>query len=461
MTVPVTMDDSLGSLLRRLRQRANLTLEDLAEASGVSTRAISNMERGSSLGPQQRTIDSIADALTLTANDRAALLKAARSGRRRIETPDRGLLALPRRVVDFAGRQREIEHLRAFTAAVNSDTHACVMVVCGQPGMGKTSLVVHIAASSTREYPDGQFFVDLRGLDNEPATPAAALERIIRVIAPEIQKVPRDLEVRAALFRGIMLDRRVLLVLDNAADEAQVRPLLISEGRSAVLITSRRRLTGLESTRRLTLGPLQGDDAQAMLRSIAGDGDQLVPEDLRRISRLCANLPLALRIAGNQLASRPGWSADHLANRLQAEGRRLNALSAGDLHIEATFELSYAQLSSSAKRLFHRLALVQGADTGVPLASVLLDAPPEETEDLLDELVELGLLGSGYTGRFRFHDLLRLFAAGKLNEHESPAERGAAMQRATDWLLQITVIAGNWYRFGYGAPRLNGMALST
>jgi tetratricopeptide (TPR) repeat protein len=321
--------------------------------------------------------------------------------------------------------------------------------------VGKTSLAVHTALGLA----DRQLFVDLRGLDERPLGPALALERLITALDPEHPRIPADLAGRTALYRAAAAARRAVVVLDNAADEAQVRPLLPAAGAGLTLVTSRRLLTGLEGVARVRLDPLPDADADELLLGLVVDRPDTDRATVAELARLCGNLPLALRIVGNRLASRPDWSPARLLDRLGDAGRRLPALVAGDLGVSAAFELSYAQLSEPARLLLRRLALLPGPDTGPELAAALTGAPVDATEDALDELVELGLLQSGFADRYRPHDLMRLYAAARLEQDEPAADRAAAHERAVDWLLDTAVVAGRWFEpeFG-GAPGWAGAA---
>jgi tetratricopeptide (TPR) repeat protein/DNA-binding XRE family transcriptional regulator len=446
----VADDASFGAELRRLRYAAGLTLEELAEASGVSVRAIGDMERSHSRAPQRRTAQALTTALRLTGPERDRLLGLARAGRRPgAGTPWRPC-GLPRPVGDFTGRDAEIGALTGFAdAAAARPGAATTVVVSGSAGLGKTTLAVSAAGRLAGRFADGQLFVDLRGLDDTPLDPREALSRLVKALGAS--SVPSGLAERASQYRSLLQDKSVLVILDNAADEAQVRPLLPGFGRSMAVVTSRRLLTGLEGVRRLPLAPLAAADAAGLLQRI---GSQPVPPaaDLAEVAALCECLPLALRIAGNRLASRPGWTFRTLADRLADEGRRLDRLSAGDLRLSTAFSLSHDQLSAPAQLMFRRASLVGGPDFSVELAAVLAGSPVDDAESLLEELTELGLLTALPTGRFAFHDLIRLFARARLDEADSPAEHAAAGQRMTDWLLDVTVTAGRWFEPGYGAP---------
>ncbi|MEU8812947.1 helix-turn-helix domain-containing protein [Actinoplanes sp. NPDC048796] len=431
---------SFGTLLRRLRVTAGLTLDQLAEASGVTGRAISDMERGVSRRPRVSTVQLIADGLRLDPDQRAALAAAARAPRPPAVV---GGLPLPRAALDFTGRDDDLARIAGW-----AELTPALVVISGAPGIGKTSLAVQAAQAWTAEE---RLFVDLRGLDTRPLTPDAVLGRLIRAVSPAQRAVPRKTEEAAALWHSLVRERRLVVVLDNAVDEDQVRPVIPPNGPVVVLVTSRRRLSGLVGVHRVRLDALPDPDALTLLTRILDEDSP--PEGLRRIAELCVNVPLALRIAGNRLASRPGWTPEDLIVRLAAQERRLDALTAGDLRIEAAFTLSYEQLSGIARRLFRRLALVAGPSTGTELAGVLVGEPAPVTETALDELVELSLLQLRPDGRFEFHDLLRLYARVQLGREESAAERERLTRRRDVWLLDTATMAGRFFEPEFHATR--------
>ncbi|SEG99740.1 Tetratricopeptide repeat-containing protein [Nonomuraea solani] len=251
-------------------------------------------------------------------------------------------------------------------------------------------------------------------------------------------------------------------MLDNAASEEQVRPLLPGGGAGRVLVTSRRLLAGLEGVRRLSLGPLPLQEAGELLSAILKDRG---PSDdgaaISRLAQLCGGLPLALRIIGNRLASRPAWSATELAARLADEERRLDQLKAGDLQIANAFGMSYEQLAAPARRTFRRLALVPGRDFDVALAAVAGGLVIEDAWATLDELVDLGLLLDSASGRYRFHDLVRLFARDRLRTEETAADQDAVTEKVTSWLVRMATTAGRWFEPGYGRPERPDADLSS
>ncbi|SCL37030.1 Tetratricopeptide repeat-containing protein [Micromonospora pallida] len=443
----------LGGLLRRHRTDAGLTIEELAAASGVSVRAISDMERGRSRVPQRRTVEAIVRALDLPDNSAAALREAARAGRRVPATAS--ALAPPRTVADFTGRHGELGWLGDLVArsAEHPDRQGApvVAVVSGPPGLGKTALMVQAATRYAESFPGGVLFIDLRGLDPDPPRPNDLLLRLLTTLGVEEARVPGDEHARSALYRALLRERRSLLLFDNAADEAQVRPLLPGAGSTMTIITSRRGLAGLEAVDRLVLPALTRGEAVALLQRIIGpDRAAAEPDDmLLGLAQACGHLPLALRIAGNRLLSRPDWSIEYLLCRLADQDDRLDLLVAGDLQVAAPFMLSYRQLSPAAARTFRRLSLIPGPDVGSELAAQATGLGVRETEAALEELAELGLLQPATDGRYRFHDLMRLFARARLAAEETVADRRRVEDRVVTWLLDTAVAAGQWFEPAY------------
>ncbi|NUT36321.1 MAG: helix-turn-helix domain-containing protein [Hamadaea sp.] len=451
---------SFGQRLRALRRSAGKTIEELAEASGVSGRAISDMERGYSQAPQTRTLAALADALRLDEAERDGLVELARSGRsdNRAGRPRVG--ETPRGVSDFVGRVRELGLLGRHAEQASVDRPAVVVVVHGQPGLGKTALAIRAAEQLRDRFPDGLLYVDLRGTDAVPMPAGEALARLLRALQVNPRDIADDEQDRASQLRSVLQERRCLLVLDNAAHEQQVRLLLPGIGAVMVVVTSRRALGGLEDVVRIGLAPLTATESAQLLQAIAGQASRrAAAADIGAVAKMCGNLPLALRIAGTRLASRPDWTMGHLAQRLLDADRRLANLTTGDMGVEAAFALSYAQLAEPAKSMFRRLAHVPGLDFAAALAAVLT-APDEvlgrasvfAAEDLLEELVELGLLQPHGADRYRFHDLIRLFAAQRLHTEEPAETRAATEHRMSNWLLDTAIVAGRWFEPEFGAP---------
>lgn len=440
-----------GRLLRQLRLQASLTIEGLAEASGVSGRGIGDLERGRRATPQRGTVAALANGLGLGDVEREQLLAAARTGRNPRQRAA-GLRAFPRGISDFVGRDAELARLTALAEQAPTGQPA-VVAVSGPPGTGKTTLALRAARDLAEGFPDGQLMLDLRGMDEDPPGPAELMLRVLKALGVADQDLAKaGPQSHAELYRQVLAEHRCLLVLDNARNEAQVRPLLPSDGGAMVVITSRRMLTGLESVHRLPIGELSPAEATALLTSLVGqertDAD---PASLLEVAHRCAHLPLALRVAGNWLATRTGWSVRRLADRLAREERRLDTLTAGDLHLSAAYDLSYRQLTPTAARLFRLLSLVDGPDTSAAGAAQLTGEPLFDTEDTLEELVETGLLGTDQ-GRYRLHDLLRLYARDRLRDEEPEGEAEAARWALRRWLLETAVVAGRCYDPDHGAP---------
>ncbi|MER5963557.1 tetratricopeptide repeat protein [Streptomyces sp. NPDC002057] len=441
---------AFGALLRELRLARSLTIEGLSESSGISVRGIGDLERDRRAAPQRRTVAALADGLSLDEPERERLLAAARSGRSSSYRPV-GVRSFPRGVEDFAGRDRELALLAEW--AEESRARPVVVAVSGTPGAGKTTLALHTARRVADGFPDGQLLVDLRGTHESPPTPAELIVTVLKALGtPDRELSKAGPQGHAALYRHVLSDRRLLLVLDNARDEAQVRPLLPGAGAVLTVVTSRRMLTGLEGVHRLWLGQLGPMDARALLASIVGtERAAAEPGALADVAERCGCLPLALRVAGNWLATRTGWTVRRLAERLAQEERRLDALSAGDVRVAAAFDLSYRQLTPGAARMFRLLALVPGPDTGAAGAAMLTGQDLFDAEDTLEELVEAGLLGTDGS-RYRLHDLLDLYARARLGEHEPAGDVERSREELYRWLLETAVLAGRWYEPEHGAP---------
>ncbi|MEV4889701.1 BTAD domain-containing putative transcriptional regulator [Nonomuraea sp. NPDC055795] len=333
---------------------------------------------------------------------------------------------LPADMADFTGREREVE---AMVQALRPG-QASALVVCavaGAGGVGKTTLAVHVAHRLAGDYPDGQVFVDLRGSGAQPLEAGPVLGAFLRALG--VEEAPEEPAERAALYRSMLADRRMLVVLDNAAGVAQVRPLLPGSATCGVLVTGRARLIGLAGARQVDLEVLGPVAASRLLSGIVGE--QRVAAERGAAMDLvaaCGFLPLAIRIAAARLAARPGWSVAGMRDRLSDERRRLSELRAGDLAIEATFALGYEQLDEAHARAFRLLAVPDMADVSLRAAAALLDLPEQEAEAVCEALVDVSMLESLSLGRYRFHDLLRVFARSRADPGS-----GAALDRLLEY----------------------------
>ncbi|MGW3496027.1 ATP-binding protein [Streptomyces sp. NPDC001020] len=435
-----------GQRLRHLRARAGLSQEALSHAAGVSIRALADMERGRTRGPQRRTVQVLAEALGLDDDEAASLERSAALGRPRPRTATGPAapttLALPRDIQDFTARVPALARL--LDLAQDTDpSRPVVTVVAGQPGLGKTAFAVHAAHRLAPHFPDGQFALDLHGMDPEPTTPRDALARLLGAMGTADAAIPVGTDDRAGLWRSMVGDRRVLLLLDNAADESQVSPLLPGTGPSLTIVTSRHSLAGLESVHRSDLALLRREEAVELLTRIIGpERVQAEAQAARDLADLCGHLPLAVRIAGQRLLSRPHERLGKLVARLATEGRRLDGLQAGSLQVRAAFALSYRQLSPESGTFLRRASLAAGADFSPETGALLADLSYDEAVACAEELTDAGLLQSdAATERYRFHDLLKLYAAEQVTVEDGPGIRDAALDRAAQWMLRRATAA--------------------
>lgn len=346
---------------------------------------------------------------------------------------------LPTRVTDFTGRSAERRWLDDLEAAGER-----AGAINGMAGIGKTSLAVDAAYRFAGRYPDAQLCVDLHGHTpgQDPLDPAAALDTLLRRLGVPAERIPADPDEQSALWRAELAGRRCVVVLDNAASAAQVRPLLADAPGTLVLVTSRRRLVGLEGVRSLSLEVLPPADAAALLVDVAGAGRVADdPGALADAVRLCGHLPLAIRVAGARLQHRPTWTVRHLVSRLADERRRLAELTAEDLSVAASFALSYQQLTGVQRRLFRLLGLVPGLDVDAHATAALADLDLPVAERALEDLVDAHLLEQPEPGRYRFHDLLRHHAALTAKEAEPEPARHDATGRLLDYYLAVAGIA--------------------
>ncbi|MFF4492237.1 BTAD domain-containing putative transcriptional regulator [Streptomyces sp. NPDC001544] len=347
---------------------------------------------------------------------------------------------LPATVPDFTGRTSFVAELSEVLASAEGRVMA-VSALAGIGGVGKTTLAVHVAHQARSAFPDGQLYVDLQGAGARAAEPETVLGSFLRALGTADSAIPDSLEERAALYRSVLDGRRVLVLLDNAKDAAQVRPLLPGTEGCAALVTSRVRMVDLAGAHLVDLDVMSPDEALSLFTKIVGE-ERVASEREAALDVVaaCGFLPLAIRIAASRLAARRTWTVSVLAAKLADERRRLDELQAGDLAVKATFELGYGQLEPAQARAFRLLGLADGPDMSLAAAAAVLDLPAEETEDLLEALVDTSLLESAAPGRYRFHDLVRLYArACAERDEQPPSEREAAMSRLLDFYLANAV----------------------
>jgi DNA-binding SARP family transcriptional activator len=374
---------------------------------------------------------------------------------------------LPADIGDFTGRDAHVQHLcdMLTSGATGGPGAVPIAFVAGAGGLGKTTLAVHAAHQIREHFPDGQLYVDLLGATPQPLAPGDVLARFLRDLGVEGDRVPASDEERAALYRTRLTGRRVLVLLDNARDTAQVRPLLPGSASCAVLVTTRNRTADLASTRFFDLNVLDDDEALALFITILGDERAVAePEATAEVLVACAGLPLAIRICAARLAARSHWKIATMAKRLRDERRRLDELKVGDLAVRASFQVSYDSLAKSRhgtdpKRAFRLLGLWQGPSISLQAAVALHGSPGEEgasgepgpsggaggadsakvgedeVADALESLVDAHLLESPEPDWYRFHDLLRVYATERVHAEDAADDRSAAAGRLLRWYL--------------------------
>ena len=322
--------------------------------------------------------------------------------------PPPRIRALPRSVGDFVGRAELLDAMRAEIEAAPAGP--LVRVIDGMAGIGKTTLAVHLAGLVGDRYPDAHLFIDLHGHSDRAAVePVAALQTLLQQLGLAADRTPAGIEERVALWRSELAGRRALVLLDNAASSAQVTPLLPGLGDSLALVTSRRRLPGLDGVRPESVQVLHEAEASALFARIVGERADAEPEAVREVVRRCGCLPLAIRLAGARMAHRPRWRVADLLARLGEAA--LPELVAEDRTVLSAFALSYAQLPAEPQRLFRLLGVNPDARFTAEAAAGLAELDLDEAEDLLDELVDVHLVEEPEPGLFRLHDLMREYAA--------------------------------------------------
>ncbi|MEV6523399.1 BTAD domain-containing putative transcriptional regulator [Longispora sp. NPDC051575] len=342
--------------------------------------------------------------------------------------------SLPYDVPDFTGRGEEVDRLLAGAA----EAGLSLFVIDGMPGVGKTALAVHVAHRAAEQYPDGQVFIDLHGFTpgREPLEPCEALEVMLRAMGVPGDQLPDDLEGRAARWRVQVAGRRLVVVLDNAAEYAQIRPLLPGTPGCMVLVTSRARLAGLDGATPLSVDVLSQAESLALFTRVLGrdlaPGEHDAAADLIEV---CGRLPLALRIAAARCQNRPQWTVNYLLERLRAEDRQLGELVIGDRSVASAISLSYRFLGPDHRRLFRLLGLHTGTDFDLYAAAALADLPAATVEALLEDLLDAHLLTQRVLDRYTFHDLVRRYAQITVQAEEPDTERRHAVHRLLDYYL--------------------------
>ena len=436
---------SFADLLRRLRAKAGLTQEELAQAAGVGARTVSDLERGVALTARKETARLLADGLGLDGVVRASFEAAARGRSPALAGGVTGATrTLPRDIASFTGREPELRQLAGvMTGAASPSGVVSIHAIGGMAGVGKTALAVHAAHRLAERFPAGQIFLSLHGHTpgQAPVDPADALASLLLTTGVPAAQIPPGVEARTALWRDRLAERQLLLVLDDAASSEQVVPLLPGSGGSLVLVTSRRHLSALEDATAVSLDTLPPDQAAELLVRLAGRAG-LSPDDrvVTEIARLCGFLPLAIGMVARQLHHHPAWTAAALADELAAARDRLELMQAENLSVAAAFDLSYQDLTPGQQRLFRCLGLHPGTDIDAYAAAALDGTGLADARRHLNGLYDQYLIAEPAHGRYRLHDLIRQHARSKAAA-AVPAEGDAATRRLLDYYQHAAVIA--------------------
>jgi tetratricopeptide (TPR) repeat protein/transcriptional regulator with XRE-family HTH domain len=426
---------AFATLLWQLRTDVGLTQEELAQVAGVSTRTVSDLERGINQTARRATARRLADALRLSGEVRAEF-EASALGRRPAGVSSRSdagmeTRTLPRDIATFTGREAE---LQALISSASSGVIG-VYAVGGMAGIGKTAFAVHAAHRLAPRFPDGQIFLPLHGHTpgRAPVDPSEALASLLVIAGIPSRRIAADLEARTAQWRDRLAGRRLLLVLDDAADTGQVQPLLPSSSESLVLITSRRRLTALEEATAINLDTLSPSAAAALLVKLANRPGLAVDQaGVHEVARLSGYLPLALGMLARQLHHHPSWTPADLAADLGATQDRLDTITTENRSVAAAFNLSYGDLTVNQQQMFRWCGLHPGTDIDAYAAAALADSDLATARRQLAALYDYYLLTEPRHGRYHLHDLVREHAR-VLAADDPPAELAAAMDRLLDY----------------------------
>lgn len=427
---------AVGRLLREARQRSLLTIEGLAEASGVSARAISDMERGHSL-PRRSTLGELMAALGLDEAERRRLVQASTRRTQQTVVPRQ----LPPDLVLFRGREAALSAVHGITEHVTGrGGHVVVSAIGGMAGVGKTTLAVHWAHQVAERFPDGQLYVNLRGFEaaERPLDPGEALGGFLRALGVPSADIPSGVERRSALFREQTASRRLIVVLDNARDAEQVRPLLLAASGCLTVVTSRNQLSGLvavEGATAINLDVWHQDEALAALAARIGqERCRREPGAAAELVALCGLLPLAVAVVGAQLSAEPRMPLRLAVRELRQTRPRLDALATDDQRVDvrAVFSWSYRALTPDTARFFRYMSLNPGPAVSAEAAATLAGAELAAARRHLRELTTASLLSRDADGRYVLHDLVQAYGAELADQEDD--DRLGAQARLLDYL---------------------------
>jgi tetratricopeptide (TPR) repeat protein/transcriptional regulator with XRE-family HTH domain len=440
---------TFGALVGTFRRSAGLSQEDLAKRSGLSVRAVGDLERGRTRAPHPGTVRRLAGALGLGEED-SARFRAA------VDRPLSGRplapAQLPGPVRQFTGRRDELAALTSLLRGDGDDgdgdgpTALVISAIAGTAGVGKSALAVQWAHQMAGNFPDGQLYADLHGFDpsGRPAEPSEVLAGFLRALGVAPQDIPAREAEQAAAYRTQLAGRRMLVLLDNAGSADQVRTLLPGSVGCVTLVTSRDALAGLaarDGAVRLELDLLPLPEAVALLCGLIDGRAERDPDATGQLAILCGRLPLALRVAAELANSRPAIPLADLVDELADLQHRLELLDCGGderTAVQAAFAWSYRSLSPEAARLFRLAGIHPGPELSIAAAASLTQQPVATARQALSELTRAHLLAECTPGRFSCHDLLRAYAAGLAGRHEQAAARQAVVRRVLDHYLHTS-----------------------
>ncbi|MDT0321431.1 helix-turn-helix domain-containing protein [Streptomyces millisiae] len=425
-----------GATLRRLRDERGLTLRKLANLAHYSAGWLSKVETGTG-EPTLELAQACDDALE-AGGELVALARARLSGSTQEGVPRPAQLPAGAGAM-FVGRERELELLDEHLELAKSAGTVMTVAIDGPAGAGKTALAIRWAHRVAHEFPDGVLFADLRGFvaRGKRADPGGVIDGFLTALGVPVDGIPSSIEQRAAMMRSAAAGKRLLVVLDNAASGLQVRPMLLGAQGCAVVITSRRRMTGLvlrDGAARLTIGPMEPAESQAVLTTAIGSQAEDETEAIRALAEQCAHLPLALRVAAEKVAARASYRVADLVGDLATKNLDVLTMDENDFVHEA-ISSSYRQVDPPAARMFRLLGLHPGPDIDLGAAAALAGQPFTTVQRLMERLEGVHLVEGKARGTWHLYEPLRAYAARCVLEDEPPESRDAAIQRLTTWFL--------------------------